>query len=88
MQKSEMKQQKYRKNWISSSGHHRCIKLPSEELLSIGEMRRNGIHHHTPPDDPDSLISLLLFYYVVWFDFMPINVTFVCQFLPMYSEND
>ncbi len=27
-------------------------------------------------------------YYVVWFDFMPINVTFVCLFLPMDSEND
>ncbi len=25
---------------------------------------------------------------MVWFDFMPINVTFVCQFLPMNSEND
>ncbi len=29
-----------------------------------------------------------LFYYVVWFGFMPINVTFVCQFLAMDSEND
>ncbi len=29
-----------------------------------------------------------LFYYVVWFDFMPVNVTFVCQFLLMDSEND
>ncbi len=26
--------------------------------------------------------------FVVWFDFMPINVTFVYQFLPMESEND
>ncbi len=29
-----------------------------------------------------------LFYYVVWFDFMPINITFVYQFLPIDSEND
>ncbi len=29
-----------------------------------------------------------LFYYVIWFDFMPINVTFVYQFLPMDSENE
>ncbi len=26
--------------------------------------------------------------FVVWFDFMPINATFVSQFLPMDSEND
>ncbi len=25
---------------------------------------------------------------MVWFDFMPINVTFVFQFLPMDSENE
>ncbi len=29
-----------------------------------------------------------LFDYVVWFGFMPINVTFVCHFLAMDSEND
>ncbi len=29
-----------------------------------------------------------LFYYVVWFEFMPINVTFVYQFLPLDSENN
>ncbi len=29
-----------------------------------------------------------LFYYVLWLDFMPVNVTFVYQFLPMHYEND
>ncbi len=29
-----------------------------------------------------------LFYYVVRLDFLPINFTFVYQFLPMDSEND
>ncbi len=29
-----------------------------------------------------------LFYYAVWFDFMPINITFVYKLLPMDSEND
>ncbi len=57
-------------------------------MLSIQEMRRNGIQHHAPPDDPYSLISLLLILLFVWFDFMPVNVTFVCHFLPMDSEND
>ncbi len=57
-------------------------------MLSIREMHGNGIQHHAPPDDPDSFISLLLIYYVVWFDFMPINGTFVYQFLPIDSEND
>ncbi len=33
-------------------------------------------------------LSTELFYYVVWFNFMPINATFVHQFLPMDSEND
>ncbi len=34
--------------------------VPAHMMLSIGEMRRNGIQHHAPSDDPDSLISLLL----------------------------
>ncbi len=57
-------------------------------MLSIGEMHRNGIQHHALPDDPDSFISLLLFDYVVWHDFIPVNFTFIHQFLPMHSEND
>ncbi len=44
--------------------------------------------YNAPPDDPYSLISLQLILLLVWFDFMPVNVTFVCQFLPMDSEND
>ncbi len=62
--------------------------VPAHMMLSIGEMRRNGIQHHAPPDDPYSLISLLLILLLVWFDFMHVNVTFVCQFQPMDSEND
>ncbi len=42
-----------------------------------------------PPDDPDSFISLLLILqHVVWLDFIPINSSYVYQFLPMNSEND
>ncbi len=43
--------------------------VPAHMMLSIREMRRNGIQHHAPPDDPYSLISLLLIllYGLVWF---------------------
>ncbi len=38
---------------------------------------------------PLTLLSgYCIIFYVVWFEFMPINVKFVCQFLPMDSEND
>ncbi len=62
--------------------------VPVHMMLSIGEMCRNGIQHHAPSDDPDSLSDYCLFYYVVLLDVMPVNVTFVHQFLPMDSEND
>ncbi len=29
-----------------------------------------------------------LFYHIVWLDFIPVNFTFVCQVLPIDSEND
>ncbi len=57
-------------------------------MLSIGEMHRNGIQHHAPLMTQTLLSVYCLFYYVVWFDFMPIDVPFVYQLLPMDSEND
>ncbi len=41
-----------------------------------------------PPDDPTLLLVYSLFCYVVWLDFIPVNFTFVYQFLPMDSEDD
>ncbi len=50
---------------------------------------QNGFQHHASPLMTLNLLSVFcLFYYVVWLDFMPVNVTFVCQFLPMDSKND
>ncbi len=38
---------------------------------------------------PLTLLSVYcLFHNVVWLDFIPVNMTYVDQFMPMCSEND
>ncbi len=39
---------------------HKHTSVPTDMMLSIGEMHQNGIQYHAPPDDPDSFVSLLL----------------------------
>ncbi len=38
-----------------------CTKVLAHMVLSIGDMRRNGIQHHAPPDDPLLSSFIVLF---------------------------
>ncbi len=58
-------------------------------IISMVKMLMGMVYSIMLPLMTLTLLSVYcLFYYVVGFDFMPINVTIVYQFLPMDSEND
>ncbi len=57
-----------------------CTRVLSHMVLSIGDMRQNGIQHHAPPDDPFLLSVIVLFKLVIYKVFCKVVLsTFFCQ---------